>query len=90
MALTAVQVFNNPQVRLKSETCIVLMHIAWTYVLHAHHRRTKVEYRYYQRRGTRKFYEGTSDGSFSTGTCGSASPRATALWTARRTRTCSS
>lgn len=63
-ALTAVQVFNNPQVRFKSETFIVLMHIAWTYLLHAHYRRAKVEYRYYRRRGTRRFYERTSDGSF--------------------------
>ena len=49
-ALTAVQVFNNPLVKFKSETFIVLMNIAWTYVLHAHFRRTGVEYRYHRRR----------------------------------------
>jgi Domain of unknown function (DUF3644) len=38
-ALTAVQVFNNPQIKFKSETFIVLMDIAWTYLLHAHYRR---------------------------------------------------
>lgn len=29
-ALTGVQVFNNPQIKFKSETFIVLMNIAWT------------------------------------------------------------
>ena len=35
-ALTAVQVFNNPLVRFKSETFIVLMTIAWIAMLLAH------------------------------------------------------
>ncbi len=63
-ALTAVQVFNNPLVKFKSETFIVLMNIAWTYVLHAHYRRAGVEYRYHRRRGKRRFYDRTADGSF--------------------------
>ena len=34
-ALAAVQVFNSPLIAFKSETFIVLMHVAWTYLLHA-------------------------------------------------------
>lgn len=63
-ALTGVQVFNNPLIKFKSETFIVLMNIAWTYLLHAHYRRTKVEYRFYKRRGKRRYFERTEDGSF--------------------------
>ena len=45
-ALAAVQVFNNPLITFKSEMFIVNMHIAWTYLLHAHYRTNKIEYRY--------------------------------------------
>ncbi len=34
--LTAVQIFNNPNIQFKSESFIVLAIIAWTYLLHAH------------------------------------------------------
>ena len=44
-ALSGIQVFNNPSIRFKSETFIVLMNIAWTYLLHAYYRREKIEYR---------------------------------------------
>lgn len=37
-ALAAVQIFNNPQITFKSEVFIVLMNIAWTYLLHAYYR----------------------------------------------------
>ena len=63
-ALTGVQVFNNPQVRFKSETFIVLMNIAWTYLLHAHYRRQGVEYREHEHRGKRRRFHRTSDGNF--------------------------
>jgi Domain of unknown function (DUF3644) len=63
-ALTGVQVFNNPLIKFKSETFIVLMNIAWTYLLHANYRRSKVEYRYYRRQGKRRVFEHTEDGSF--------------------------
>jgi Protein of unknown function (DUF3644) len=59
-----VQVFNNPLIRSKSETFIVLMNIAWTYLLRAHYRRTGVEYRYHRRQGKRRRFERTSEGSF--------------------------
>src|SRR3989442_4860215 len=63
-ALAGVQVFNNPLVRLKSETFIVLMNIAWTYLLHAHYRKERVEYRYYRGAGKGRRYERTADGSY--------------------------
>src|SRR6266496_4299084 len=63
-ALTAVQVFNNPLVGFKSETFIVLMNIAWTYLLHAHYRRAGLEYRYYQRGNHRRHFLRTADGSY--------------------------
>ena len=47
-ALNAVQTFNNPLTTFKTETFIVLMTIAWTYLLHAHYRRQGVEYRYFE------------------------------------------
>lgn len=47
-ALTAIRVFNDPQVSFKSETFIVLMIIAWTYLLHAYYRGKGIKYRYYR------------------------------------------
>ncbi len=46
-ALAAVQIFNNPNVTFKSETYIVLMIIAWTYLLHGYYRTKKIDYRYF-------------------------------------------
>lgn len=43
--LTAVQIFNNPQIEFKSELFIVTNIIAWTYLLHAYYRKRKIEYR---------------------------------------------
>jgi Protein of unknown function (DUF3644) len=63
-ALTAVQVFNNPLIRFKSENFIVLMNIAWTYLLHAHYRQTGVEYRYFRGTGKGRRYDRTVDGSY--------------------------
>lgn len=62
-ALAAVQVFNNPNITFKSETYIVLMVIAWTYLLHAYYRSIHVDYRYYSMTGTRKKYSTTSCGA---------------------------
>lgn len=45
-ALAAVQIYNNPLITFKSETFIVLMVIAWTYLLHAYYRDKNIEYRY--------------------------------------------
>ncbi|SRR5574344_1921844 len=65
-ALSAVQIFNNPNILFKSETYIVLMIIAWTYLLHAYFREQKVDYRYIDKRRTttsRKVYQ-TRDGDY--------------------------
>jgi hypothetical protein len=43
--LAAVQIFNNPQIEFKSELFIITNVIAWTYLLHAHYRKKRIEYR---------------------------------------------
>lgn len=63
-ALAAVQIFNNPNVTFKSETYVVLMIIAWTYLLHAHYRGKKIDYRYFTLREKRKHYDRTKNGAF--------------------------
>lgn len=61
-ALSAIQIFNNPTSKFKSETYIVLMIIAWTYLLHAYYRRKSVDYRYFKKTGKRKKLTRTKDG----------------------------
>ena len=55
-ALSAVQIYNNPNTTFKTESFIVLFIIAWVYLLHAYYRKKKVEYRYFRMiNGRRKF-----------------------------------
>ena len=63
-ALAAVQIFNNPSMSFKSEAYIVLMIIAWTYLLHAYYRSEKIEYRYFQMVGSRKRFSKTAKGAY--------------------------
>jgi len=63
-ALTAVQVFNNPNIQFKSESYIVLMVIAWTYLMHAYYRGAGVEYRYFKQQGKRRRFDRTKHGAF--------------------------
>ncbi len=63
-ALNAVQTFNNPLTTFKAETFIVLMVIAWTYLLHAYYRREGVEYRYHEPGAMRKKFEHTKTGAY--------------------------
>ena len=65
-ALAAIQLFNNPLITFKSESFIVLSTIAWTYLLHAHYRKTDVEYRYCHipEGGTRRRFDRTDEGGF--------------------------
>ncbi len=63
-ALAAVQVFNNPNVTFKSETYVVLMVVAWTYLLHAHYRQKGIDYRYFTQGAKRKHYDRTKNGAF--------------------------
>jgi len=62
--LTAVQIFNNPNIQFKSESFIVLSNIAWTYLLHAYYRTKGIEYRYYKQHGQRKRFDKTKKGAY--------------------------
>jgi hypothetical protein len=56
-ALSAVQIYNNPTTTFKTESFIVLFIIGWVYLLHAHYRKEKIDYRYYQIKNVRKRYD---------------------------------
>jgi len=62
--LTAVQVFNNPNINFKSESFIVLAIISWTYLLHAFYRDKKIEYRYFEQKEKRKRFDTTKNGAY--------------------------
>jgi len=62
--LSAVQIFNNPNIQFKSESFIVLSNIAWTYLLHAYYRENKIDYRYYTKKNKRKKFDKTKHGSY--------------------------
>lgn len=62
-ALAAVQIFNNPQIHFKSELFIVTMNIAWTYLMHAYYRKSKMEYCYHQIVNGRKRFDKTKHGA---------------------------
>ena len=63
-ALNAVQTFNNPLTTFKAETFIVLMVIAWTYLLHAYYHREGIEYRYFEPGPKRRKFNRTKAGAF--------------------------
>lgn len=63
-ALCAIQLFNNPSITFKAETHIVLMMIAWTYLLHAHYRSKGIDYRYYKIVGQRKKFDRTRQSDY--------------------------
>lgn len=63
-ALSAIRIFNDPHVSFKSETFIVLMIIAWTYLLHAYYRKKGIEYRHYDQNGKRKKFHRTKHGAY--------------------------
>lgn len=63
-ALAAVQIFNNPNISFKSESYVVLMIIAWTYLLHAYFRNIKIEYRYFKQNSKRREFDKTKHGAF--------------------------
>ncbi|HFL7710587.1 TPA: DUF3644 domain-containing protein, partial [Legionella pneumophila] len=56
--------YNNPLITFKSESFIVLMNIAWTYLLHAYFRKNNVEYRYYNSPKSRKLFIKTKHGAY--------------------------
>ncbi len=61
--LSAVQIYNNPLITFKTESFIVLSLIAWTYLLHAHYRSERIDYRYFSQTGKRKKFVRNPDGS---------------------------
>jgi hypothetical protein len=63
-ALSAVKIFNDPLIKFKSETFIVLMIIAWTYLFHAYYRSKGIEYRYFKKHGKRRFFDKTKKGAY--------------------------
>lgn len=62
--LAAVQIYNNPQITFKSESFITLAVISWTYLFHAYYRMKNIDYRYYEKKGIRKFYNKTKYGAY--------------------------
>lgn len=62
--LNAIRTFNDPQVTFKSESFIVLMVIAWTYLLHAYYRGKNIDYRYIKQNGERRIFDKTKSGAF--------------------------
>lgn len=63
-ALAAVQIFNNPSITFKAESYIVLMVIAWTYLIHAYFRGKGIEYRYHEKHGSQNRYDKTKKGAY--------------------------
>lgn len=61
--LAAIRIYNDPATTFKSETFIVLMVIAWTYLLHAYYRGKGIDYRYFTMVGKRKRYDRTGRGA---------------------------
>lgn len=62
--LSAVQIFNNPNIQFKSETFIVLSNIAWMYMLHAYYREKGIEYRYFDQLEKKRRFHKTKRGAF--------------------------
>jgi hypothetical protein len=63
-ALSAIRIFNDPHVSFKSEAFIVLMIIAWTYMLHAHYRGKKIDYRCFEQGPKRRIFHKTKHGAY--------------------------
>jgi Protein of unknown function (DUF3644) len=63
-ALAAVQIFNNPLITFKSEMFIVMINIAWTYLLHSYYRKNKIEYRYFEKIGKVRRFDRTKNGAY--------------------------
>lgn len=63
-AIAAIRSYNDPATQFKSETYIVLMVIAWTYLLHAYYRGKGIEYRYFRPGPKRRVFDRTKHGAF--------------------------
>lgn len=63
-AICAIRVFNDPGLSFRSENFIVLMVIAWTYLLHGYYRQKRIEYRYFEQKGKNRKFDRTKRGAF--------------------------
>ena len=63
-ALNAIQSYNNPLTKFKSETFIINMTVAWTYLLHAFYIKTGIEIRYFMWAGDVRRFDKTPGGDF--------------------------
>lgn len=62
--LSAVQVYNNPNIQFKAETFIVLAVISWNYLLHSFYKSQGIDYCYYKQNANgRKRYDRTKYGA---------------------------
>lgn len=61
--LAAVEIYNNPLIKFKSETFLTLSVIAWTYLMHAFYEQKGIDYSYYEKKGKRKKYIKTDYGA---------------------------
>jgi hypothetical protein len=62
-ALCAIKVFNDPLIKFKTEAFVVLMVIAWTYLLHGYYRSKGIDYRYFRQNLKRKTCDKTRYGA---------------------------
>lgn len=62
--LSAVEIYNNPNIAFKSETFITLAVISWTYMMHAYYQSQHVEFRYYSGEGHARRYDRTKHGAY--------------------------
>lgn len=61
--LSAVEIYNNPNIQFKSETFTVLAIIAWTYLYHAYYKSKNINYHYRTQKGSRWYYDRTKYGA---------------------------
>jgi hypothetical protein len=62
--MSAVQIYNNPQITFKSESFISLAIISWTYLLHCYYSNNNIDYRYFHNNGKKKIYDRTKHGAY--------------------------
>lgn len=62
--LSAVQLYNNPQITFKTESFVVLAVISWTYLLHCYYANQGIDYRYSRYKGKKKVFDRTTHGAY--------------------------
>ncbi len=62
--VSAIQIYNNPLIKFKSEMFIITAIISWTYLMHAYYSKKSIDYRYFHMKGKRKRYDRTKNGAY--------------------------